>query len=150
MRAGYGRTRAGTGVVVATMLVLSGAGCGGDEGDPETRQAAVSGTVTGGPDGAPAASTKVELLVRGAAMGAGGATGTSVDTVMTDASGAFVLDAAVDDLTPHAGADGRVQVEVRPDGAEAGTITSVRLEKDQETGVTRIVETTEVAVEMFP
>lgn len=150
MRAGYGRTRAGAGVVVATMLVLSGAGCGGDEGDPESRQAAVSGTVTDGPAGAPVASTEVELLVRGAAMGAGGGTGTSVDTVTTDAAGAFVLDAAVDDLTPHAGTDGRVQVEVRPAGAEVGTITSVRLEKDQETGVTRIVETTAVEVEIRP
>lgn len=150
MRAGYGRTRAGAGVAVAVMLVLFGVGCGGGESDSASKQPAVSGTLTEGVGGEPIGATEIELVVRGAAMGSSGTAATSVDTVTTDASGAFVLDAAVGDLTPHAGADGRVQVEVRPAGAESGTITSVRLEKDRETGVTRVVETTEIVVAMQP
>lgn len=134
------------GVLLAGGSVLTG--CGGDEAASEA-PTSVSGVVLDGPEGAPVGDAEVELLVYPAAMGSRGDddAASTAGTGSTGSDGAYALEADVDELTPHAGADGRVQVEVRVVGSEAGTRTTVLLRKDQETGETQVVETTGVVVE---
>lgn len=146
MGAAWTRGRAVVTLLASGALLL---GCSSRAEPDEDVRPLVSGTVLDGPEGAPVGGADVELLVYPAAMGstAQDAAAATADTGRTLADGTYALEAAVDELTPHAGADGRVQVEVRVVGAEAGTRTAVLLRKDQSTGATEVVETTGVVVE---
>lgn len=136
------------GAVGVVALLLATAGCGSDE-DVEGDVPSVSGVLLDGPDGAPVESAEVELLVLPSAMGssAEAVQPVSADRASTGSDGTYRLEAAVDDLTLNAGADGRVQVEVRPVGEKVGTRTTVLLRRDRKTGEAQVVETTGVVVE---
>lgn len=141
------RLVAGTGAVLALLLP---SGCASDV-DESAEQVfdVVSGVVVDAPQGSPRGDVDVELLVHPSAMGSSGNEGRAVSAgrVTADAQGRFVLAAAVEELTPFASPDGRVQVEVRvADQPDGGTRTTVLLRKDGATGVTSVQETTDVTV----
>ena len=143
-------------LVAGAAVVLVTAGCGSDEeADASTTpQDVASGVVLDGPDGSPVSGVEVELLVWPAAQSStagpsasGGTTAARVDVDVTDAEGEFDLEALASQLSPHAGADGLVGIELRvAESAEAGTRTSVRLERAAGTGVVSVVETEDVVV----
>lgn len=138
---------AAVGLVLAAPAAL--VGCGSDE-PRETSLPVVSGVVLDGPEGSPVTSGEVELVVLPAALGNSSpdVAGTSTDTASLGAGGAFSLEATPEQLTPHAGADGRVQVEVRMVGRpEVSLRTTVLLRRNKETGGASVVETTDVRVE---
>lgn len=133
------------GCAVALLVVMSGCSEDDEASGPVT---VVSGVVQAG-GGAPLSGAEVELIVIPAALGSAAPADdlASADTASLDTAGAFHLEAAPEQLTPHAGADGRVQVEIRVVGRpDASTRTTVLLRKDAETGETSVVETTGVEV----
>ena len=131
-------------------MLLATLGCAGEVDESSEKVFdVVSGVVLEGPQGPPRGDVDVELLVHPSALGSSGEAVEAVSAarVRADAEGRFVLEAAVGELTPYASPDGRVRVEVRLAGQpEMGTRTTVLLRKDGATGVTSVVETTDVTV----
>ena len=140
LRGAVGRTVAGVSV-----LYLALTGCGSEEEAVQQPQPVVSGVLLDKTDGEPVSGVELELLVwpspqSGASTSPTDAGGLiSVDGAVTEPDGSFDLDALGSELSPHASANGQVGLEIRETGASgAGMRTTVRLSRDQETGVTSV------------
>lgn len=150
LRTGRGGRRGVSACVLAVAVLL--AGCGQGDEDASGPSPVASGVVFDSPDGKPLSGVQLELVVwpsPGASNGGGKqAPQTMVaDTDTSGADGAFSLEAEAHELTPHAASDGLVGIEVKVVGSELpGTRTTVRLERDADTGVTSVVETSGLVI----
>lgn len=135
-----GATLRAAAIAVAVAGALTA--CGSDEEtSQQDPQDVATGTVLDGAGGAPVSGVDVELLVWPSPQG-GGATPVGeapelirVDEARTADDGTFDLEALARDLSPHAGSDGQVSVEIRKVGAAgAGLRTIVRLSRGQDNG----------------
>ncbi|GGD09389.1 hypothetical protein [Nocardioides daphniae] len=139
-----------SGAAAAVMVMTWGAltGCGGDGETAGRSPEVVTGQVVDGPGGAPVPGAEVELVLH-PAVGVGGeqAAEETAASDVADSKGRFALAAPVEELTLNAAPDGRVQVELRVKGSEAaGTMATVLLRKDAETGRTEVTTTSDVVV----
>lgn len=146
-----------TGPAVAALLLGLLAGCGGDdEADgASTPQRVATGVLLDA--GQPVADVEVELLVwpspqtGASASPEGGPQLVSLDTDTTDAEGGFELAAPADDLSPHAGGDGSVGLQIRRVGGEPWSVnTTVRLVRAPDTGVTSVEPVEGMEIDLDP